>query len=196
MKFYLKHGFITYSENKFPLSGTNTLTLYSMIKYLTQKIIKNVTVVGGTHGNERIGVELVSNTLKHELKSKYSTLDVNLLIGNDKAVELNQRFVDVDLNRQFVTTSLSNEQSQLNDSYEYNRAIELNNSLGPKQDAINSKSDFIIDLHSSESNVGIVAMISGEVDCLAFRVASHLKNNFEKFKDLKITCSPGTSIKK
>ena len=49
--------------------------------------------------------------------------------------------------------------------------------------------DFIIDLHSSNSDVGLVAMISaGEKDITAMRLAAHL---LRKFPQLKVTISPG-----
>lgn len=60
-KFYTKNGFLTTSVRSFPLpvdGGTMQLEVYSMALILGERILENVAVIGGTHGNERIGVSL------------------------------------------------------------------------------------------------------------------------------------------
>lgn len=74
---------------------------------------------------------------------------------------------------------------------EEQQASYLNKLLGPKG-AINEPygTDFIIDLHSSNSNVGLVAMINhADKDIHALRLVNHLLNEHPEFSDLKIACS-------
>ena len=79
-------------------------------------------------------------------------------------------------------------------------ALELNKKLGPKLlpikfnevSTIKPKFDFIIDLHTSNSNVGSVAMISGiEYDLHALRLAYHLS---QTFPGIRITSSIGEKV--
>lgn len=45
-----------------------------MVMYLYDKIYRNVAIVGGTHGNERIGVLLAEHWQKHPEELQRSTL--------------------------------------------------------------------------------------------------------------------------
>ena len=187
-KFYSKNKFATYHSFKYPFAEGKFLTVFKMIFYFGEKIIRNVAVIGGTHGNERIGVELVKLSESDLNSLKRSTIDVKCLLGNIDAVQCNRRYVDVDLNRQFLSTDLSKDPLD-NDKLEVKRAKELNKMLGPKGSTEwNCASDFLIDLHSSNSNVGLVCMISGENDTIGLRIAAKLKT---LFPEMKTTCSMG-----
>ncbi|MDZ4217294.1 MAG: succinylglutamate desuccinylase/aspartoacylase family protein [Candidatus Gracilibacteria bacterium] len=61
---------------------------------------RKVAIVGGVHGDEKVGV-LVVEKLRTYLEGKTLTGTAFLIIGNPRAVELNKRFVDEDLNRLF-----------------------------------------------------------------------------------------------
>lgn len=103
---------------------------------------KIVTIVGGTHGNERTGVEVVlklkamieSGTLKIEHGTLY------LILGNPRAIEINERGSQpfYDLNRSYPTDLLSREPDE---TYEDARARKIAPYL--------AKSDVVVDLHST-----------------------------------------------
>ena len=110
--------------------------------------IRSVAVVGGTHGNELTGVYLCKKWSKNPDLLTRPELSVETVLANPKAYKANRRFMDSDLNRQFVLSDLAN---PLLADYEQSRAKVLNAQLGPKGDA---KTDFIIDMHNTTSNMG------------------------------------------
>jgi len=197
-KFYTTNGFTLYNKSSHSVSSNNSLTVYKMAKFYGEKLITRVSIIGGTHGNERTGIELLrqwsSSSIQAE-KVKRSTFSTQLVLGNPAAARINQRFVDVDLNRQFSIQNLNTIDSNSFRSveaaatgpYEVQRARHLNELLGPKDyfntfkvdslkdDRRELGTDFIIDLHTSNSNVGCVAMISSlEDDMLAARACQYL----------------------
>jgi len=111
--------------------------------------INNVAIVGGTHGNELAGVYLVNYWRNTEpqfiTRSSFST---ETLLANTKAIGINKRYLDSDLNRQFSAESLADMNLS---NYEQSRAKVINQQLGPKGA---SKTDLIIDLHNTTSNMG------------------------------------------
>ncbi len=110
--------------------------------------IEQVAVVGGTHGNEFSGIYLLKKWNKRSEYLEREGLTIQTLFANTKAHEENKRYIDCDLNRQFISTSLADNSLT---NYEQSRAKAINAELGPKGDA---KSDFIIDLHNTTSNMG------------------------------------------
>jgi succinylglutamate desuccinylase/L-amino acid N-acyltransferase YncA len=193
-RFYEKNGFVKVS----PGPG------FKMVRYLGERVIRKVAIIGGTHGNERIGVELVRQWRRNPSELCRSSLETQVLLGNPAAVEKNVRFIDSDLNREFTGRELPELEliletggSDSKVSSETQRAHEVNGMLGPKGAADKpTQCDFVIDLHSSNSNVGLVAMISSaDVDCYATRLCRHLLED-EKCKNLfpglHITTSEGT----
>lgn len=117
-----------------------------------------IAVVGGTHGNEYTGVWCI-RALENEKRCK-------TLLGNPQAVAANRRFIDDDLNRQFRLSQLS----QSANTVEAKRAQELNELLGPKE---SPKTDLIIDLHSTTSNMGLTIIIA-EGDTLTAKIAAYI----------------------
>ena len=114
------------------------------------KTIDKVFIVGGTHGNEKIGAELVKNLSKELVKNQYS-FPVETIIANPKALRRKERYIDADLNRLFKISELEN----LNlSTYEHERARVLNNILGPK----GNNNNFMIDLHTTNANMGLTIM--------------------------------------
>lgn len=69
-----------------------------------------VLVIGGMHGNEPLGIELVERLMKEPIKGVTAT------IANPQAKKINKRFTESDLNRSFPGD---------NDTYEGQRAKEL-----------------------------------------------------------------------
>ncbi|WP_305465512.1 aspartoacylase [Photobacterium leiognathi] len=110
--------------------------------------IKNVAVVGGTHGNEFSGIYLLKKWQSTPQSLVRESFSVETVFANPKAFDENKRYVDHDLNRQFGLHDLANFELA---SYEQSRAKALNEQIGPKG---NAKSDFIIDLHNTTSNMG------------------------------------------
>ena len=129
--------------------------------------INKLAIVGGTHGNENTGVFLV-NKLKNALP-EYKGLKLKYLLANPKAIKQTKRFIDYDLNRSFGIKELQN---MGRFEYELNRAKVINYELGPKGDP---KYDFIIDMHTTTSNMGVTVIFS-EINAINLQLASYLTN--------------------
>ena len=129
--------------------------------------INKVAIVGGTHGNENTGVFLV-NKLKNALP-QYKGLKLKYLLANPMAIKQTRRFIDYNLNRSFGIQELNNVERF---EYELNRAKVINNELGPKGD---SKYDFIIDMHTTTSNMGVTFVFS-DLNKINLQLASYLSN--------------------
>lgn len=86
-------------------------------------------VLGGTHGNEKLGINLVKS-LKERPISK-----VDSLIANPLATERGTRFIETDLNRSFGR--------QMQSSYEVRRAQQLVRIL--------AEYDLVLDFHNTET---------------------------------------------
>lgn len=110
--------------------------------------INSVTIVGGTHGNEYTGIYLLKKWQESPSLIQRESFSTETLFANTNAFRDNRRYLDCDLNRQFRTPDL--EKSELS-NYEQSRAKAINAQIGPKGDA---KTDFIIDLHNTTSNMG------------------------------------------
>ena len=110
--------------------------------------IRTVAIVGGTHGNEFSGIYLEKRYREQPELVKRSSFSVTTVFANPQAHQANQRYLHSDLNRQFKTVDLANPQLT---NYEQSRAKVINAQLGPKG---NAKTDFIIDLHNTTSNMG------------------------------------------
>jgi len=120
-----------------------------------------VAIVGGTHGNELTGVHLVKHWQNKQRKEnflgeKYPALQIEMLLANEEAIEVNKRYLEKDLNRCFKLEEL-NDPSQNNK--EQILAKQINQMLGPKGD---SRVDLIVDLHTStakmRTNIVIIKM--------------------------------------
>ncbi|MGD0577138.1 MAG: succinylglutamate desuccinylase/aspartoacylase family protein [Candidatus Staskawiczbacteria bacterium] len=94
---------------------------------------KEILFICATHGNEKIGLEIIKN-LKEKVLYRY----FDYLIANPKALQKNVRFLDCDLNRSYP----GNKNSKL---YEERRAYEI------LKIAKNYK--YIIDIHEASSGI-------------------------------------------
>ena len=98
--------------------------------------LKNVFVVGGTHGNEYTGVWVIKalKRAKAKVDEEYPSLNINTLLGNPEAHIQNKRFVDEDLNRQFshelLTKDVGKDDQDL--PHETILAREIDQLIGPK----------------------------------------------------------------
>jgi aspartoacylase len=111
--------------------------------------VRNVAIVGGTHGNEVTGVYLLERWKENLREIERESFDTTRVLANPEAVRRGVRYIDQDLNRSFPGGEPGDADSS---SCEARRAAELYRLLGPGG---NSHVDFIIDLHSATSNMGI-----------------------------------------
>ncbi len=117
-------------------------------------MIKKLAIVGGTHGNEFTGIYLLKKWKNTPELIARSSFETEMLFANHEAHAQNKRYVEHDLNRCFSAADLTNDSLT---SVEQRRAKEINQQLGPKG---NPRVDFIIDLHTTTSNMGPTLLIT------------------------------------
>ena len=142
--------------------------------------IKRVTIVGGTHGNEYSGIYLLKKWTKTPSLVERPSFKTCTLFANETAFIENKRYIDMDLNRQFLVSDLRNK-TLIN--HEQTKAKEINQQLGPKG---NAKTDLIIDLHNTTSNMG-PTLILLKTDAFNTQLAAYIslkmKNAVILFED-------------
>jgi len=136
------------------------------------KPVEKIAVVGGTHGNEKTGYYLVRKLMKHPELARRKGFETVLRVSNEKAVEKCVRYIEEDLNRRFNAEDLADPEKN---SYEALLAKELNAELGPKG-AEKTAVDFIVDLHTTTSAMGVSAILDCENE-LSWQVAAYLKEH-------------------
>ncbi|WP_422132723.1 aspartoacylase [Endozoicomonas sp. ALD040] len=136
-------------------------------------MIKRITIVGGTHGNELIGPNLIRK-LEQDGSFKQSVIPVDYLLANVEAYKAVRRFMDADLNRSFTDDILNGDDDSV---YEHRRARKINQLLGPK--ANNDR--FIIDLHSTTSNMGMTLIIKDQA-AFNLKAASYVQQQMPEVK--------------
>lgn len=109
------------------------------LKFISLNMKKKLLFSVATHGNESIGLEVVTKIKKTKLGEGF-----DFLIANPRALEKRVRFVDSDLNRVFP--------GKRKGDYEERRAQEIMK-LGEKY-------EMVIDLHGSASKTGIFIIIT------------------------------------
>lgn len=114
--------------------------------------IRQVVIVGGTHGNERIGLYLVKKFNQDPSLLVRPNLSTTCLIGNPQACNENRRYIETDLNRCFIKADLEN---NLLGRHEEKQAKVLHQQLGPKGNSEN----FLLDLHSTTANMGMTLIL-------------------------------------
>ena len=123
-----------------------------------------LVVIGGTHGNEFTGVEIIRNLERDGVKN--AVHDYELIFANPKSHEMKRRFVDFDLNRSFGNPKAF--------GYEKERSEQLRKKIA-------GNFDYLIDLHSSTSNMGLTIMLNYS-DYLTLNAACYLKSKFPEAK--------------
>jgi aspartoacylase len=115
-----------------------------------------VFIVGGTHGNERTGVSLVQHWQQNPDEVQRTSFATRLLLANTEAIRRNIRFVDVDLNRSFLSQRLGD----LTDTaYETGRAREM---MAWMTTAHGVRRTFAIDLHTSTARMGVTLITNSD----------------------------------
>ena len=91
---------------------------------LSSNPVSRVAIVGGTHGNERNGVALAQHFIDCPQHIARPSFEAVAIIGNPAAVQANQRYVEVDMNRCFEAHVLEVRRGQI-------KASEPSLSYGP-----------------------------------------------------------------
>lgn len=135
--------------------------------------IDQVTIVGGTHGNEFLGAYFIE---KINLSGLYSDkpFDVLTLLANPEAFAKSARFIDNDLNRSFTQERLSSNSG----SIEIQRAKAIK-----EQFSASDKTQFIIDLHSTTANMGITLIVRDN-DPFNLHAASYVQQQLPEVRIL------------
>ena len=129
-----------------------------MVFFFSERLIRNIRIVGGTHGHERLGVFMVNNRDSFNL-APYDTLNVEFIMANEIATKKSVRCVDYDLN-----------------DYDPKSAEPKNPEVARRQ-ALQTEmghTDFVIDLHSTTAAMGTYLILNSQNDVVAQRLASDL----------------------
>jgi succinylglutamate desuccinylase len=129
----------------------------------------NIAIIGGTHGNETVGIEVMKAFEKS--KPEGCLHEFKTFLGNPLAFERGVRFVNSDLNRSFGKTGKSI-------GYEAGRTTVL-------QKEIIGNFDYLLDLHTTTSNMGLTLLLNCN-DKISLQSACYLK---EKFPSIKLIMS-------
>ena len=113
--------------------------------------VKKVALIGGTHGNELIGVYLIKK-FKNDLSlTQRDSFETITLLGNPKAIKAGKRYIDTDLNRCFKPKDLVN-----NELTDYEQLL----AKKQKKYLIEQESvDMIFDIHTTTSDMGTTLII-------------------------------------
>ncbi|MFK5881391.1 MAG: aspartoacylase [Sulfurospirillum sp.] len=134
------------------------------------KKINSIAITGGTHGNELTGVYLINKYKKNPALVKRKGFKTVVMHTNVGAMKKCTRYVDKDLNRAFIKNDLANDMLY---NYEDILAKNINAKLGPKG-SVKTAVDFIVDLHSTTSNMGLSIVIDNDSK-LTWQAAAYLK---------------------
>ncbi len=144
-------------------------------------------VIGGMHGNEQSGVEAIENVLP-QLKKVFNPQKGTLyfLKGNTKALALNERFLDRDLNRLWLDEYIFGEESDIADVTPLKILHDL-----IVNDICQGKFDncTFLDLHTFSAQSGIFCIPAGNEKSIAF-ARSFGVPFIEKLSDML----PGTAL--
>ncbi len=142
--------------------------------------IKQIAIVGGTHGNELTGVYLVRKFQQFPELLYRDSLDCVTLLANPQAIATNRRYIDRDLNRSFANEDLLNLELT---GYEDELAKQIATQL--------SNVDLIIDLHSSTAHMGLTILPSS-AHPFNMRLAAYLST---LHPDMRVCCGANFDAK-
>lgn len=111
-----------------------------------------ILIVGGTHGDERTGVDVVSRLKRNPV------IGIGTLIANPRATQMHRRFVETDLNRSFGVRNPR--------SYEEKRALRLARIL--------KQHDLIIEFHNTVSRTMCAILTTPKPTVRQLRTVAHL----------------------
>lgn len=125
----------------------------------------NILVVGGVHGNETSGIELVKKIKKYPING-FTTL-----LANPDAVKKKVRYIETDLNRSFGKLPIS-----------------LEEKLATKICKKTKKFDLVLDFHNTDSNFSTCAILTCKPSNIHYFLASYFG------LDKIVIMSPGGSL--
>jgi succinylglutamate desuccinylase len=128
---------------------------------------KSVLIVGGTHGNELPGINVLRKLATEQ--PTFPGLSVEFILGNPKAIESHSRFFEEDLNRCFSDPRTGS-------TYERERAYDL-------KQTYTKKVDLIIDFHSTTASMGTTIIVTQINDVMA-RLITGMKRSVPDLKVL------------
>jgi succinylglutamate desuccinylase len=124
-----------------------------------------IVILGGTHGNEFVGVEVIKELAQN--RPKDCVHDYKTVHANPKAYQQRRRYVDSDLNRAFGPQSepKGNEKEQ---------SEKLKSS-------IIGHYDFLIDLHTTTTDMGLTVILN-KTNALSLKAACYLQEIIPEVK--------------
>jgi N-acyl-aromatic-L-amino acid amidohydrolase len=139
--------------------------------------IRRVAIAGGTHGNELTGIYLIKRFENLPNLIQRSSFETVTFIANPKAYEIGKRYLDTDLNRCFLKQDLANPALS---TYEAKRALEISQIFGIGGSL---EADFIVDLHTTTSNMGLTVILRG-LESHYIEFAAYLQSMMPEIKIL------------
>ena len=119
---------------------------------MSKELVKTLALIGGTHGNELIGVYLINKFNNNPSLIQRDSYKTITLLGNPKAIQAGKRYIDTDLNRCSREEDLAN--NQLTDEYEQLLAKQHKKHLIDQESV-----DMIIDIHTTTSDMGMTLIL-------------------------------------
>ena len=141
--------------------------------------LKNILVVGGTHGNEMTGISLLQYWANSDYLQRPG-LNIDTLLANPQATQLGRRYVDYDLNRAFTKELLDKSNETRSEDIKRAREIaEIYSENGSK-----FWPDMVIDIHNSTANMGLTLIINNPHP-ITRSIVAHLAQEFPMVKILQ-----------
>lgn len=124
-----------------------------------------ILIVGGMHGNEPLGLEVV------DLFNKKPNSNIHCIIANPVAVQDNSRFVGADLNRSFPGEARGSYEEQrayelVEQCKEYDLVIDFHNTYCPENDSSFVGEKSVSDLFKVSEYFGLNRVIVADYACL------------------------------
>jgi len=119
--------------------------MWEQLNFSSKKKGTRFLITVAIHGNEPCGVRAVEDLLHEGFWDTIPTKEVEILIGNPKALYQNARFIEVNLNR-----CLRKEFFEFSDHYEYKRAKIVAEAI--------DRCDIYLDFHSTSADTPAYAL--------------------------------------
>jgi succinylglutamate desuccinylase len=131
--------------------------------------LNRVLIVGGTHGNEFTGAYLIKKFQQLSELIRRPSFETLTLFANPRAFTEVRRYISRDLNHCFSRLDL---QDTTLSGYEDLRAKQIDQMFGPNSE---NPVDFIIDLHSTTTNMGLTLIVDND-DSFSLQLAAYLSS--------------------
>jgi hypothetical protein len=124
-----------------------------------------VLVIGGMHGNEALGLELVTLLKKKPIKG------VDAVIANPRAVKTKTRFTESDMNRSFGTEFMGSYETKRaswlkRKANKYELVLDFHNTQTPKNNSCFVGENCQSTLYDVAKNLGLSDCIIASYDCI------------------------------